>query len=68
MAGKRYFNIRVKKLSLPVNIHIEKNSYSIEIFQIVQRINTDGWQKVYQYKGKKVISNVHIGMIYTDYK
>ena len=38
----------------------EKNSDSIEIFQIVQRINKDGWQKVYQYKGKKVISNLDV--------
>ena len=36
----------------------EKKSDSIEIFQIVHRINTDGWQKVYQYNGKKVISNL----------
>ena len=37
---------------------LKVKSDSIEIFQIVQIINTDGWQKVYQYKGKKVISNV----------
>ena len=41
----------------------EEKSDSIEIFQIVQRINTDGWQKVYQYKGKKVISSIHIILI-----
>ena len=28
------------------------------MFQIVQRINTDDGQKGFQYKGKKVISNV----------
>ena len=32
---------------------IKEKSDSIEIFQIVQRINTEGGQKVYQYKGKK---------------
>ena len=37
----------------------EKKSDWIEIFQMFQIINPGGWQKVFQYKGKKVISNVH---------
>ena len=36
----------------------EKNSDSIEIFQMFQIMNPGGWQKVFQYKGKKVISNL----------
>ena len=35
----------------------EKKSDSIEIFQMFQIINSGVRQKVFQYKGKKVISN-----------
>ena len=41
----------------------KKKSNSTEIFQ---RINTDPWQKVFQYKGKKVICKAGMIIFYTD--
>ena len=41
----------------------EKKSDSIEIFQMFQIMNSGGWQKVFQYKGKKVTSNLVKGFL-----
>ena len=37
---------------------LKKNYDWIEIFQMFQIFNPGGWQQVFQYKGKKVISKL----------
>ena len=57
LTGDRILFLIIENFSLKWNswnIYFnEKKSDSIEIFQMFQIMNPGGWQKVFQYKGKK---------------